>query len=119
MADVDGNKTGGRKAGTPNKSSKAVKQFLDRVFTRAFSEKRSTVVSKDGGRTFFAEERSLEDRLVDDIITGRIDPGEFRLLLAYWAGRPVQPFEHNHRGKVTLEKLIAGTATQDDEDEDA
>lgn len=87
------------------------------MFERAFTEKRLIAVTHDGGRTFTKEERGLEDRLVDDIITGAIDPKQFATLLQYYAGRPVQPFEMSHSGKVSLESIIAGTAKDiDDED---
>lgn len=109
--DANGQKTGGRKPGTLNRSTREVKAFLERVFSRAFTEKRSTVVSKDGGRTVVVEERSWEDRLVDDIIRGTVDQGELKMLLAYYAGQPRQQFDHTHKGKVTLEQIIAGTAT--------
>lgn len=118
MADAQGNKTGGRSPGTPNKASKAVKEFLERVFSRAFTEKRTITVSTDGGRTFVPVELSLEDRLVDEIIRGNVDPGQFKTLLAYYAGQPRQAFDHTHTGKVTLEQIIAGTANASADQED-
>lgn len=88
------------------------------MFGRAFVETRDVTVSQDGGRTFNVEKRSWEDRLVDDIIRGNIDPGELKMLLAYFAGVPRQAFDHTHKGKLTLEQILAGTAqvaTEDDE----
>lgn len=93
-------KTGGRTAGTPNKATRALKAFLDRVFGKALKDPK------------------LEAKLVVQITTLKIDPAFLRVLLAYWAGQPSKSIDHNHRGTVALERIIAGTAADAVEDED-
>jgi hypothetical protein len=114
--DANGKKSGGRAKGTPNRSTTVVKDFLERVFSRAFTEKRTIQVTSDYGRTVVEKELTLEDRLVDEIIRGTCSEAQFKTLLTYYAGRPVHTFDHSHKGKVTLEQLIAGTAPTDEDE---
>lgn len=101
---MKGEKTGGRTVGTPNKEGREVKAFLDRVFTRAFTESRPDN-DKEG-----APNRTLEDRLVDRIITLSIDSRLLVRLLDGYGGKPAQ--QHDLRAKVSLEDLIAGTVDE-------
>jgi hypothetical protein len=98
-----GRKTGGRTAGTPNKTSKRVKDFLDRVFARAFTQ------TVDGA--------TLEDRLVVQIATLTIDP-KLLIALIVQVSPPAKHVAHTHT--FNLAKLIAGadTDTPDEDDED-
>jgi hypothetical protein len=99
MATRDGQKTGGRVAGTPNKGSRELRTFLDGVFAEAFANPAFRV------------------ELILQITTLKIDTKLLVRLLEYWAGAP--PKEHKHTGKFTLAQLIAGTAVEDEnEDED-
>jgi hypothetical protein len=91
-------KTGGRKKGTPNKATATVKAFLERVFEQAFANP------------------AFEVELVLQITTLKIDPKLLQLLLAYYAGAPPKTIEH--KGKFTLEQIVAGTAVDESEDED-
>lgn len=109
----DGTKSGGRVAGTPNKSTRALKTFLDRVFGRAFTE--TTKVQRPDGTEV---EVGLEDVLVAQIITLTIDEGLFKTLLAYYAGATPKAVEHKHTGKLTLEQLVAGVKPDDVVDDD-
>lgn len=111
MPNSDGTKSGGRKAGTLNKSTRELKAFLDRVFTRAFSEK--VKANRDGVEI----EVGLEDVLVAQIVSLSIDEGLLKTLLAYWAGSVPKAIEHKHKGKLTLEQLVAGVKPEDVSDE--
>lgn len=119
--DAQGRKTGGRQAGTPNKSTRELKEFLGRVFNRAFTEKRTVYDEVEGdepGTTKkVAREVTLEDSLVTEIITLSIDPKLLATLLAHWAGSPAKQVDVTHKGKVSLEQIIAGTVPKDDEGE--
>lgn len=117
MPHADGRKSGGRVAGTPNKATRELKKFLERVFTRAFTESRvRRKVDGQGGVT--EENYTLEDRLVTGIIDGSVDAAEFRTLLSYYAGRPSQQVDHKHTGTLRLEQLITGTVPTDIEGDD-
>jgi hypothetical protein len=110
-------KTGGRKPGTPNTATRELKDFLGRVFARAFTEtvrEVRDVVDGDGLRKVEVQV-ALEDRLVEQIITLTIDGKLLVTLLAHWAGTPTKQLDVNHSGSVTLAQLIAGTAPVDDE----
>ncbi len=116
-------KTGGRTSGTPNKSTRQLKDFLERVFTRAFSEKftgRVKVAGDEPGEVKYVErEVSLEDLLVEQIVTQAIDGKLFTTLLAHWAGSPSRAVDVNLGAQASLAQLIAGTApvtSPDDED---
>jgi hypothetical protein len=98
---VQGQKTGGRVAGTPNRASRTLKTFLDGVFEAAL------------------ENPAYRERLVNDIVRGTLDPMSLRTLLAYWAGAPRMAVDHTHRGHVTLEQIVAGTVPADDADAEA
>jgi len=114
---ADGSRSGGRRAGTPNKATRELKKFLDRVFQRAFSETRTAkTIDRQGGVT--EVQLSLEERLVDGIIRGSVADSELRILLQYWAGRPAQHVDHKHSGTLKLENLITGTLPPDDGDDD-
>jgi hypothetical protein len=111
-------KTGGRKPGTPNKATRELKDFLGRVFARAFTETvRETrdVVDGDGFKKVDVDV-SLEDRLVEQIVTLAIDGKLLVTLLAHWAGTPTKQVDVNHSGSVTLAQLIAGTAPVDEDE---
>ena len=97
-----GRKTGGRTAGTPNKSTRQVRRFLDGVFSKALSDPQ------------------FEERLVRSIVEMTIDTKLLGLLLAYYIGRPAQAVDHTHSGTVTLAQIIAGRVPRDTEgDSDA
>jgi hypothetical protein len=75
-------KTGGRKAGTPNRSTAAAQRFVDRVERR---------LAGDPTTAF----RGLSDVAVGILKSG-IAPAQARmveLLLAYKYGKPTQPVE--------------------------
>jgi hypothetical protein len=102
MATANGQKTGGRTKGTPNKATAHLKGMLDRVFTRAFADP------------------NYEEQLVAQIVNFSISESLLRTLLAYWAGQPTKQVELKHEGSISLAALIAGSAVvDDDEDEDA
>lgn len=121
--DAEGRKTGGRTAGTPNKSTRELKDFLGRVFTRAFTETRTVYDEVEGdepGTTKkVAREVTLEDSLVTEIITLSLDPKLLATLLAHWAGSPAKAIDVNHKGRVTLEQIIAGTVPKDEPEGDS
>ena len=100
MATKDGQKTGGRTKGTPNKATSELKSMLGRVFGRAFADP------------------GYEDKLVEQIVNFTISESLLRTLLAYWAGTPTKQVELNHQGKVSLAALIAGVDTDVDVDDD-
>lgn len=77
---MQGEKTGGRVKGTPNKATKQVKDFLDQVFTEAFKDPQ------------------FKNRLVKALVTLELDPKVLTTLLAYYAGKPAQQIEHTHSG---------------------
>lgn len=119
---AQGKKTGGRQKGTPNKASRELKEFLGRVFARAFTEKVTVRRPRAAGGDDELVEVSLEDVLVEQILSMSIDEGLLKTLLAYYAGKPAAQVDHTHRGTVTLAQLIAGTAPlegDDDPEEDA
>ena len=93
-------KTGGRTAGTPNKSTAELKAFLARVFDKVLRDP------------------EFERRLVSEILECRIESVLFKTLLAYYAGAPPKQHAHTHSGRVTLEQIVAGTVP-DGDDEDA
>ena len=99
MATKNGQKTGGRQKGTPNKAGSELKQLLGRVFARAWADPR------------------YEDTLVNQIVTFTISESLLRTLLAYYAGTPTKQVDHNHQGTVSLAALIAGTAVDADGDD--
>ena len=82
-------KTGGRKAGTPNRASAELKAFLDDVFKAAM-----------------APGSGFREELILQIATLKIDGRLLARLLEYWAGAPTKQVEVT--GKLTLEQLIAG-----------
>jgi hypothetical protein len=112
---LKGEKTGGRSSGTPNKEGREVKTFLGRVFGRAFSESRADVSPTTGQPIEGAPLRSLEDRLVDGIITLSLDTKLIVRLLDGYAGKPAQA--HDVRGRITLEDLVSGNVPEDDVDD--
>ena len=97
---MEGQKTGGRRAGTPNKATATLKGFLDGVFVEAFADP-----------TFRA-------CLLAQIVTLSIDTTLLRTLLAHWAGSPSQAVDHTHTGRVTLEQIVAGTVPKDDPEDE-
>jgi hypothetical protein len=98
VAYADGNKSGGRVKGTPNRATKSLKTFLARVFDKTFADP------------------EFEAQLLIRIKTFELDPSLLRLLLAYHAGVPTKPVEH--RGTVSLAAIIAGTATEAELEDD-
>ena len=96
-----GRKTGGRTAGTPNKATHRLRSFLDRIFTRAFSDP------------------TFEQRLTQSIIEMSIDTRLLALLLAYYVGRPPQSLDMVHSGTVSLAELICGRVPTNDIDDPA
>lgn len=112
-----GRKTGGRVAGTPNKSTKQVKSFLERVFGRAFTEAIPVhdVCALTG--TSGPRMRTLEDLWVERILAGTMDEKFLQFLLTMHAGRPTQQVDVAHSGQVTLEQLITGNIPDDTPDE--
>jgi hypothetical protein len=121
----DGTRSGGRKAGTPNKATRELKAFLERVFARAITEQRrvwrDVEVENEDGTTRTERRRvtvSYEDLLVEQILNGTLDQKLLTTMLAYWAGRPAQSVAHKHSGSVKLEQLITGTLPDTDEDEE-
>jgi hypothetical protein len=100
MATKNGQKTGGRTKGTPNKATANLKAMLDRVFTKAWADPR------------------YEETLVDKILNFTISESLLRTLLAYYAGTPTKQVELNHQGKVSLAALIAGVDTDVDDDDE-
>ncbi len=116
---AQGRKTGGRQAGTPNKSTGELKAFLERVFARVYKEKRvlyanDVIRKKKLRKTDTPELQSLEDRLVDQIITLTIDPKILVRLLEYLAGKPTTPIALG--ADKDLAAIIAGIATEDEKD---
>lgn len=113
-----GRKTGGRVAGTPNRATKQVKDFLERVFTRALSEKVKVrrPDPNDPTQTIW-QELTLEDQLVEQLLTRTLDPKLEQFLITMYAGRPTQQVEIDHSGTVTLEQIIAGRIPNDPEGE--
>lgn len=97
-------KTGGRKRGTPNRSTSQLKEVLDRVFTRAFSESYEHTVGT--GENARVERVTFEDALVHQILTLQLDTKLLVRLLEYWAGAPTKRIEVE--GKLTLEQLVSG-----------
>lgn len=91
-------KTGGRKAGTPNKATANVKAFLGRVFDHAFNDP------------------GFEAELKLQIASLQIDPKLFLRLLEYYAGAPAKQVELG--GKLTLEQIVSGHGVEDDVDDD-
>jgi len=85
-----GRKTGGRTAGTPNKATKQVKDFLEGVFIDAFASP------------------AFRTLLVTQIVSLQIDANLLKTLLAYYAGTPPQAHEHSGEIDVNLARLIAG-----------
>lgn len=102
MPHADGSKSGGRRAGTPNKGTKALRSFLERVFARVFVETIEVGDGKGGLR-----QRSYEDHLVEQILAGTLDEKYLATLLAYYAGKPSQAIDVTTRD-LTLEEIIAG-----------
>jgi hypothetical protein len=90
-------KTGGRQAGTPNKATRDVKAFLERVFTAAFNDP------------------LFEARLTQQIVELTVDTKLLQTLLAYYAGAPTRQVAHEHSGAITLAQIIAGTVTSEDD----
>lgn len=118
---AQGRKTGGRAAGTPNKSTGELKAFLERVFARAQKEKRvlyahGVIRRKKLKKTDVPQLQSLEDRLVDQVITLTLDPKLHVRYLEYLAGKPTTPIELG--ASKDLAAIIAGVAT-DSPEEDA
>jgi hypothetical protein len=98
MAFADGSKSGGRLRGTPNRASREFRTFLDRVFTKALADP------------------VMETRLVAGIVNGSISDKVFLKLAEYWAGSPVKQVAHTHQH--SLASIIAGTATDTDDEDD-
>ena len=92
-------KTGGRSAGTPNKRTKKLGDFLEGVFDEAF-----------GTPAFRA-------KLLEQILTLTMSDKLLVRLLEYTFGAP--PKEHTHHIGDNLAALIAGVPPTDEEDEDA
>jgi hypothetical protein len=96
----NGEKTGGRAKGTPNKATQQVKQFLEGVFEEAFANEQ------------------FRRLLLDRIVTLQIDNRLLTTLLHYYAGRPAVAVDHTLDGTVSLAQIIAGdlpTALEPDE----
>lgn len=87
-------KTGGRTAGTPNKSTATVKAFFTDVLERAFTNPK------------------FKTRLVTDIVSGAIDSKLLMHILDRVAGKTTTPVAHS--GRLTLEQIVAGTVPDDD-----
>jgi hypothetical protein len=87
---AQGRKTGGRTAGTLNRSTAKLKTLLDEVFDEAFASP------------------TFKRTLVRQITTLKIDRTLLTTLLHYYAGRPAQAVDHTHRGTLTLAELITG-----------
>jgi hypothetical protein len=90
-------KTGGRTAGTPNKATSKLKEFLDGLFDEVFAN------------DAFRAQLLVKIQLLEDVKL-------LTLLLQYWAGAPAKQVDHKHTGKLTLEQLVAGVALDDDDD---
>lgn len=99
VAHKDGSKSGGRQAGTQNKSSRELKAFLDKVFAQAFADP--------------AFEAELLTRIKSFTLSDKV----LLRLLEYWAGAPQKSVAHTH--EVSLAKLIAGVAAAELEDDEA
>jgi hypothetical protein len=100
VAYSDGSKSGGRKAGTPNKPTQ-FRKFLDGVFTQAM------------------EDPGFRAELLLQITTLKIDTKVLLRLLEYWIGAPPKP-KLQVKHEVDLAKLIAGVVDEargDDGDE--
>ena len=98
-------KTGGRKAGTPNKATAFVRDFFGDLLMEAFDD-------SDGGKAA----RAL---LLLKIRAQELDPKTFALICAYAGGAPPKAIEHKHTGRITLEQIVAGVVDgAADEDED-
>jgi hypothetical protein len=89
-------KTGGRVAGTPNKSTQKLKTFLDGVFDEAF------------------DDPEFRKRLIGQITTLSIDGKLLTYLLSQWAGAPRQAVDVTASGKLTLEQIVAGAVPKDE-----
>jgi hypothetical protein len=90
-------KTGGRTAGTPNRSTAELKAFLGRVFEKVFTDP------------------EFERKLITEIVEFRLEPQLLKVLLAYYAGAPAKQVEHSHKGRLTLEQIVTGNVPDDDE----
>lgn len=88
-----GRKTGGRTAGTPNKATRAIREFALALLNRPLFVRRLQL-SLDNG--------TCSDRLV-------------QLLFHYAAGKPAQTV--NLKGSLTLEQVVAGVKEGDEEAE--
>lgn len=95
-----GERVVGRTRGTPNKATAKLRQFLDGVFEDAFASP------------------EFKQHLVTRIRNGSIDTKLLLGLLAYYAGRPAQAFDHTHHGTVTLAQIIANQVPADDDEPD-
>lgn len=93
-------KTGGRQAGTPNRSTREVKNFLQGVFGELFKDP------------------AFKTDLVIRLRNFELDPRTFQTLLAYAYGSPARQVEHKHSGTVSLARIIAGAVDDEHDDED-
>lgn len=116
---MQGSKTGGRTKGTPNKSTAHIKNFLGRIFERAFVETKTLVRKDRKGDVIESRDVTLEEMLVEQIVTLTIDSKLLGTLLAYYAGSPARQITHDVKGKLTLEQLIAGAVSSADDDDEA
>lgn len=98
MAHADGTKSGGRTKGTPNRASRTFRTFLDRVFTAALNDP------------------GYELRLTQSIVNGTLSDKVLVKLLEYWAGAPTKQVDVSHTH--SLAAIIAGTAVDDDDQDD-
>lgn len=111
-------KTGGRRPGTPNKASGEIKEFLTRVFDRAFTETQTLEIrDKKTGQVLSSREVTFEDMLVERIVTLTIDAKVLNRLLEYRFSAPAKAVTVS--GKLTLEQIISGQVPADDESEAA
>lgn len=90
-------KTGGRAAGTPNKTTVEVKAFFEGVLRQAFKS------------------RAFRKRLVAQIVALEIDTKLLMHILDRAAGKTTTPVDVAHAGRVTLEQIVAGTVPPDGE----
>ena len=91
----------GRPVGSLNKKTRALQVFLQDVLAEAFADP------------------ACRQRLLEQITSWSLDPKLLQLVLAYAHGRPGVVAEQAATARmVSLESIIAGTARDEDDDDE-